>query len=146
MADPRRAGKTYRLEAKNPYGNTPWQVTITQAIMDSAKARGPGAVQELIWGVPRVLIEPLAVFRGVRDFGNNLWLCYAGRPDYYYDAFARRTPSLDDEIFLVFVTESQTVYTYRWEDADQADPDLPEFHNDRFIKRLRYDDAPGVDR
>ena len=145
MIDPRKAGKSYRLEARNPYGDTRYNVLVTEATMDSARARGPGACRELMVNVPHVLIQPSAVFRGVRERGENLWLCYAGHPDYYYDSRGQRLAAPENEIFLVFVTEKQIVYTHRWEDADLENADSPRDYNDRFDKRLRHNDSPGVD-
>ncbi len=84
MVDPCKVGKAYRLEARNPYVDTAWNVVVTQTTMDSAKARGPGAVQELMWNVPHTLMRPLAVFRGVREIGRIRGCVMLA--SHYYDA------------------------------------------------------------
>jgi hypothetical protein len=141
-----KASRFYRVEARNPYGDTPWNLIVTEDTMNSAKARGPGAVEDLKWNVSDTARNPIEIFRGVREGGENRWLCYAGRPKFRYDVHGHRVPSSETEIFLVFVNERQIVYTYRWENSDPEFPDLPNGHSERFDTRFKHDACAGIDQ
>lgn len=145
--DPRvESGKSIRrgycpVDAINPADGRKWQVLLSNEHMDYIAARGIGAAMELAHTVRWTLLNPHAIFRGVRDDQKELdedgWLCYVATPDHAYDyKTGNRRPAWEGEVFTVYVTDENVIYGSRWYEADRSDHRLPEDYGDRFSKRL----------
>lgn len=106
-------------------------------MMDWAVQRGPGAARELGYTVPHTVLQPRAIFRGVRAEGEPKWYCYVSRPAHAYD---RQTGELraawKGQVFLVIVDDDLIVARFRWAKADRVNPDLPADHETGFNERL----------
>ena len=92
--------------------------------------------------VPQVLGTPTVIFEGVRwekdeDKDRAGWRCYCAKPAFMYDQRGDKVTSDPRRVFLVFVNEEGMVYNWRWDWADDEDPDVPK-GEDRFIKKV-YD-------
>lgn len=125
------------LAAISPTDGKQWDVYLRQARIEAAARRGMGAARELAYLVPFVLQNPTAIFRGVRDEGESMWLCYAGLPE---DAFnhhtGERVRPWTGQVFLVFVDDDRIVYNWRWDKSDATSLRLPVDYAERFEERL----------
>lgn len=126
------------IAAIDPADGRPWHVLVSHEKMDHIYKRGKGAVSELTDSVSWGLLHPKAVFQGVREEGEDTWLCYTSIPPHAYDhKDGRRVkPPWAGQVFLVFVNGDRVVYNWRWEKADLADPGLPAGYKNRFRKRV----------
>jgi hypothetical protein len=96
-----------------------------------------GRARELAFTVPRALLNPVAIFRGVREEGEPEWLCYVSRPGQAYNYRTRDVcQAWPGEVFLIFVNDDRIIYDWRWEKADSSDPNLPENYGVRFDGRV----------
>lgn len=123
------------IPAIDPNDGKPWEVMVSHAKMDLIASRGPMHAKELAWSVREVLSSPHAVFQGVREEGEETWLCYVGRPRHAFNKAGQAVPPYRGEVFLVFVTDERVVYNWRWEKCDPSDPKLPEGYAGRFVRR-----------
>lgn len=129
------------VDAINPADGKKWQILLSNEHMDHVAGCGVGATQELIHTVRWALLNPCAIFRGVRDDQKDLdedgWLCYVATPNHAYDhKTGSRRPAWEGEVFTVYVTDEEIIYGWRWYKADAINPQLPEDYENRFSKRL----------
>ena len=129
------------LDAVDPVTGKTCQVQISHGRMQAIATRTMGAAKECAFTVPYVLKNPTGIFEGLRededeDRGGVGWRCYCGIPPCAYHADGTDRPPYPNQLFLVFVNDEGVAYNWRWEKADEADPNLPQHHNARFKKRL----------
>jgi len=79
-----------------------------------------------------VLKNPMAVFEGLRRDGQEKGLCYIGRPRRYGDGV--EYPPHPNMVFIVCVTEENTIFEWGWEREDTARTGLPVNSKQRFGK------------
>ncbi len=124
------------VPAVDPRDGKVWEVLISHTRMDAVAKRGPGHARELAYCVPRILRQPTAIFRGVREEDERGWLCYCGIPQFAYDGPTGHTRSpWKDQVFLVFVNGDRVVYNWRWEPCEGRAKTLPAGHVTRFLER-----------
>ncbi|MBN1908807.1 MAG: hypothetical protein JW818_03630 [Pirellulales bacterium] len=109
--------------------------------MDQIVKRGEGPVRELADTVRWTLLNPTAVFRGVRDpkidIEGDDWICYVALPKHAYNyKTGHQCPRWPGEVFLVFVTDERVIYHWCWDAADEKDANLPCDHGTRFSERI----------
>jgi hypothetical protein len=125
------------LLAIDPNTGKTWQLLLRHALMDWTAKRGTGPALELGYTVPWALLHPTAIFRGLREEGEQEWLCYASLPtEAYHYRTGQQRPAWPGQVFLVFVDDDHIIYTWRWEPADPNDPRLPENYTTRFDERV----------
>lgn len=77
--------------------------------------------------VPEVVQCPTIVLKGWQREGYEDALIYVGKPSKDFRSPTIETPPPKGMVFLVFVTpHTYTISDWRWERADDSDPDLPE--------------------
>jgi hypothetical protein len=130
-------GSRVLLDAFNPLDGQYHKVTVTPAHIEITRKRGPGPAHELVELVPPTLFRPTAVFRGLRESGQDQRLCFVSSPRLAYDyETGLRVPPWPGGVFCVFVNEAKVLYTWRWEPSDPLDRTLPAGYLTRFTKRL----------
>jgi hypothetical protein len=92
--------------------------------------------------VPQVLASPNVIFEGLQweadeDRDRPGWRCYCAKPSLMYDARGDEVASDPMQVFVVFVNDKGIAYIWRWELADEDDPEIPKGKH-RFKKKI-YD-------
>lgn len=124
-------------------GRLDWQALVPKRVIDRACKRGIGAAKEIDHSVAGVLRKPTAVFHGLcrdRDDDNGQtdgWYCFVGVPTQRFDPATGDSIPRRDRVLLVFMNREKEIYSFRWEESDPNDPDLPaDCGNDRFKEKL----------
>lgn len=102
--------------------------------------RGLGHASECGRIMPAILINPTAIFEGLRrdddeDKYGYGWRCYCGVPANSYRRDGTQAPPYPGQVYLVFVNDENVIYNWRWEKSDPDDPRLPIDHTNRFRTR-----------
>jgi len=95
-----------------------------------------GATRELAFTLPWAIMNPTAIFRGIREEGEPDWFCYCAVPSKRYDyrtGESRLTQR--GRVFVVYVDADRIIYNWRWEPADASNGDLPQNYTQRFDER-----------
>jgi hypothetical protein len=128
------------LDAVNPKDGSTFTVKISRERMQAVARRGKGHVFEMAYIMPKVLTGPKAIFEGLcRDEDEPKYdysigcLCYVGKPSIAFRSNGQQVEPWQGQVYLVFVTNENVVYNWRWEKADGND--LPKDHDKRFKKR-----------
>jgi hypothetical protein len=125
------------LDAINPSDGKTWQLFVRTRKIEAVAKRGMGAAKELAYTVPWAVKHPCAIFRGVRDEGEQDWLCYVAAPSQAYDYKTGDTvEAWKGEVFLVFVNDDRIIYNWRWEEADPINPKLPKDWEHRYTEKV----------
>lgn len=130
----------YALEGIRPADGERWSVLLSREKADwMLRYRSQGQIEEMIRLVPKALLMPTAIFKGLRDRAEKDWLCYCFVPDRAYHPSGTPKPPYEREVFLVFVSvegDRRVAYLWYWHEADPGDPGLPLGHADRFGRRV----------
>ena len=133
---PLRPRDCAEVDAKHPDGSV-WKLLLRLRKREETARRGMGPTLELAHTLPGALLNPTAIFRGVREEGERNWLCYVSRPAHAYDYRTGDSRiAWPGQVFLVFVTDDRIIYNWRWEKADAEDPSVPEGYASRFEERV----------
>lgn len=132
------------VQAIDPFDGTQYELTIRHERIQAMRLRGKGAIQEAAYLVEYVLQHPRAIFRGLRrdedeprhEGDGTGWLCYCAIPPRAYDRDGNEIPPYRRKVYLVFVTDEEIVYNWRWDQADADEQHLPHDHENRFRERL----------
>jgi hypothetical protein len=128
------------LDAIDPQDGGKWQVLLPNGKMDYVASQGRGATMELADTVRWTLLNPSAIFRGIRDLDKEIsddhWLCYVSRPKHAYNhKTGKKQQTWMGEVFLVFVTDERILYNWYWAECDPRDSGLPADYETRFLER-----------
>jgi hypothetical protein len=129
------------LKSLDPIKGGTCGVWISYERMQTVAKRSLGHASECAFLLPDILQRPSAVFEGLRwdedeDPSGYGWRCYCGIPSRAYRTDGAERPVWAGEVFLVFVNDEGIAYNWRWEKADEDEPDLPRRFKTRFKKRL----------
>lgn len=96
---------------------------------------------ELADTVRWTLVNPSAIFRGIRDLEKDIaeddGICYVSVPKHAYNhRTGEKCPRWKGEVFLVFVSDERVVFNWYWYAADEREPRLPGDYKDRFFERV----------
>jgi hypothetical protein len=129
------------VTAVDPHDGGTWNVLISPKLLEWVKRNGMGRTRELTDSVRWSLLNPSAVYRGVRDLEREIdddgWLCYVATPPRAYDyrtGNARRP--WEGEVLMVCVTDERELYGWWWVEADPDDARLPIGHQQRFREKV----------
>jgi len=122
------------VEAIDPHDGGRWEMRVSERRMKSVAERSRGQVLELAYVLPEVLRCPTAIFQGIREEGEEDWLCYCGLPSHGYRRNGDRISAPEEEVYLVFVSADRVAYNSRWERCDQGNSKFPEDYQNRFDK------------
>ena len=87
--------------------------------MHTVARRSLGHAKECAYIVPEILLNPTAIFEGLRrdededrtGFG---WRCFCGIPQNSYRADGTTAPPYPAQVYLVFVNDERVAYNWRW--------------------------------
>ena len=127
--------------ARDPDGGT-YEVYIRESRLLALAKVGRWILLEARDLVPMTLRTPTVIFEGIRwekdeDKDRPGWRCYCAKPAFMYDRSGERSISDPHRVFLVFVDADGVAYNWRWERADELDPETPQ-GNERFADKV-YD-------
>jgi hypothetical protein len=74
--------------------------------------------------VQQVLLNPHAIFEGVRDHQSG-GLCYCGSPTCAYTNDGAKIPPVPDKVFCVYLSPLERLFEWGWEISDPDYPGLP---------------------
>ena len=124
------------LKAIDPSDGKLADVLLSHRKIDQTGLKRWIHVKELAYIVPRILRKPDAIFQGLREEGEDDWLCYVGTPDRSYRGEdGRHDVPWPDEVFLVFVNGDRVVYNWYWAKCDPDDRKLPIDYGTRLGRR-----------
>jgi hypothetical protein len=129
------------LKAVDPVTNQEIEVFVSFERLQAIGRRSKGQTLEAAELLPQALQIPKAVWEGIctesdEDKRGVGWRCYCTRPDKSYTVDGEKCPPRRGQVFLAFVNDENVAYNWRWEQADQDDPNLPRGHEIRFKRRL----------
>lgn len=130
------------IPARDPHDGGEWDLLLSPKTLEWAKRRGMGACRELADTVRWAVMNPKAIFQGVRDLEREIsedgWLCYAATPSHAYNLQTgeRVCPAWRDEVFLVYVNEEREIYLSYWGKCDAVDGHLPIDYEGRFTEKV----------
>lgn len=138
-----KASTTFRLTFDGVIDPDTGQKTLTVHVTETRathiEQRGDLAVVEMYVFVGEAVCNPRAVYRGVRQHGED-WdgrLCYVGVPERrFIGKMLPIMPAEDGDLFMVFVNPDGTAYHWRWERPDPKNSGLPVDADRRFGKRV----------
>ena len=142
MPDKKGSRRDYlQLEALDPETGGKASVQVSFDRMQAVGRRSMAHAKECGIIVPMILQHPTAVFEGLREEDDEDprgvgWRCYCGIPASAYHSDGTERSPYPGQIYLVFVNDEEVAYNWRWEKADEDDPQLPQNYNQRFNKRL----------
>lgn len=132
-----------RYEALHPSA-MPFTVRVTRPKLLQRASLGEWMLKELEVCVSEVLEQPNAIFEGLRKEEDDHkgpdgagWWCYAGVPSTRFLNYGggARKPT-DTEVFLVFVTDRDVAYNFRWEVVELNQEWLRTEHPERFKRQI----------
>ncbi len=125
-----KAPQSWTIEALDPWdpsGCSTITLKLSYAHTEGLRTRRLDARFARIMLIPEVVKQPTIVLKGWNREGFEDALIYVGRPARDYRSPSIETPPPKNQVFLVFVTPGERVISdWRWEMADENDPDLPE--------------------
>lgn len=124
------------IPAVDPADESLWEVLVSHEKMDRIARRGIMHAKELAYSVRDVLVAPRVIFQGVREEGEEDWLCYVGVPKHAFTRTGDQILPYEGEVFLVFVNGDRVAYHWGWETSDGNAPGLPPDHENRFTKKV----------
>ncbi len=141
MNNTRRNGQT--LQAFDPDSGNTHDVTISFERLHTISQRGMGHTKECCFTVPAILLEPNAIFEGIRSdedeyHDGNGWRCYCGIPRCAYYPDGAERAAYPGKVYLIFINHENVVYNWRWDLMDPDNYELPKNHKIRFEKRLTW--------
>lgn len=125
-----------KTPAINPITGGEWDIRISDKWLREAGIRSDGYLRELALILPKVLIQPTAIFQGVRHEAEDEWLCYCGLPDRAYRPSGAQLPPYPNQVYLVYVNGDRVAYHSRWEKNDPRNANHPVDYDSRFERRL----------
>jgi hypothetical protein len=136
----------FSFDALDPSGVT-YKVLIREKRLLALAKLGPAALLEARHLLPQALQAPTVIFQGLRWEGDEDkdrpgWRCYVSKLKFMYDKRGDVVASDPTEVFLVFVNDQMIAYNWRWEAADQDDPEIPINSGSRFHEKI-YDYREG---
>lgn len=128
------ATTVYSFPCVTPSGKMGKAFATQKKMVDTKRARGLAGVQQLAILAPMALEKPVALFKGVRDAGDEC-LCYVSNPaDSYNEIGICAAPV--GQVFLVFLNAESYLYHMIWDPADPRDSRLPVGYDTRFRVRV----------
>ncbi len=86
--------------------------------------------------VPRILMDPVRIYQGVREEGEDEWLCYTGIPmkRFRLDG-AEFLPDARD-LLLIFINVDRVLYNFRIDSSENPFSGVPMNEAARFKRRV----------
>jgi hypothetical protein len=115
------------LDPFDPSGAGHIELKLSYAHTDGLRLKRLDARYARMMLIPEVVQSPTMVLQGWRREGYEDALIYVGRPARDFRSPTIETPPPRNMVFLVFVTpETHFVSDWRWELADENDPNAPQ--------------------
>jgi hypothetical protein len=132
---PERTGY-HKIQAIDPHDGKFWDVRVSLERVRHITSRSRGQAMELAHIVPEVLLQPTAIFQGVRDEGEKDWLAYCGLPSHSFDRHGDRRLLREDSFYFIFINADRVVYNFRWDMGRSGNSRFPANWEDRFLKKV----------
>ena len=139
--DPETRRESLAFPAIDPASGQKIAIQLAYEKLKALPRSGLGRVKEAAYVLPQVLSKPTAIFEGFLHDGDEPkrgagWRCYCGKPTICFEDNGRQLRAREGFVFLVFVTDENIAYNWRWDQADQFDASLPRDWQDRFQRKL----------
>jgi hypothetical protein len=120
------------LDPSDPSGCGVITLKLSYGHTDGLRSKRLDARYSRIMLIPEVVRHPTMVLRGWKREGYEDALIFVGRPTKDFRSSSIETPPPKNMVFMVFATPATHVISdWRWEHADESNPDAPENLLDR---------------
>jgi hypothetical protein len=128
-------GDFYHFMGFNPdKPDRPFDFRLRKAHALGYYLNGQEAKYYELGNIDEVVLNPTAIFEGLKREGAEQGICYCGKPKRRYTNGYVEIPVPAEMVFAVYVTGDGIIFQWRFELADTLDPDLPENWKARFDK------------
>lgn len=124
------------IQGKNPETGALWDLRVEGKFASRTCRHGRGSTLELTTLVPGVLLDPTRIYQGVRDEGENEWLCYVGIPAKRFRADGGEFQPDDRDLLLAFINVDRVLYNFRMERSEKPFSGIPMNEAARFKRRV----------
>lgn len=131
---PRRESKLF--EALDVIAGGTWAVRIWDKDIVRRAGITCGRGLEAAFCTKEVLANPSRVFQGIREEGEDEWLCYCGIPKKAYHPDGTPKGPREDQVFLVCVNCDRVAYNWMWCDCDPDNTTVPVKATTRFLRQV----------
>lgn len=111
------------LNALDPNSQKTREAFIAKIQIEHLLKWGPATRYYEILSVAEVLEQPTSVHKGLNREGKENALCYVGKPHRFGDGW--NSPGFPGMVFLVFVTDDDVIFEWRWEAEDSQRAGYP---------------------
>jgi len=131
-----REGKFWAVDPRGN-GNDKWQLRVKESLRNHCLKRSGADLLTLAHIVPAACGDPTRIYQGVREEGEQEWLCYCSQPlTMYTGRHGKEAKSKENEVFLVYVNADRCVYAFSWEQAEAQNSGVPKDEEKRFQIRV----------
>ena len=113
-----------------------WDVRIFERDIVRKAGIDVGRAKEAAFCTQEVLKQPRRVYQGLRDRGEDEWLCYCGIPLNSYHPNGTPRPPKEDRLFLVYVNCDRVAYDWSWVDCNPDHTAIPVDYLSRFKRQV----------
>lgn len=131
-----REGKFWAVDPRGD-GNDKWEIRVKESLVKRCQIRSRADLLTLAYIVPKACSDPTRIYQGVREEGEQEWLCYCSLPLTRYTGISgTETKSEENEVFLVYVNADRCVYAFNWEQTEAQNSGIPKNEASRFQIRV----------
>jgi hypothetical protein len=121
------------LDGKNPDGDGDVTFRIAKKQVDHFREHGPAHMYHALKSVQEVLKAPSVIFEGLKRPDKENGLCYCGTPRRYLNEDIEAPPP-PGKVFTVYIDKNRVIFEWRWDKADEFQPNFPKDPKHRFDK------------
>ena len=124
------------IKAQDPRGEETTTYRFNKSLLDKIQRYGHDRLYYNMTMIQKVLLNPFAIFEGLKRENLEGGLCYSGVPSEMQWDEKVRVPFEKRKVFLVFINDKSEIFNWRIEIEHKKDKGFPENHKTRFDKVL----------
>lgn len=130
------SSRGWKVLAQSPRDEAIIEILIPTSVLKKKKRHSIGMAKELAYSVVPFLCDPVSIFQGIRENGEDDWYCYCVIPKNRFTSDGAEVPVPNGRLLLVYVTSDLELYNWYWSPTDHLEAYLPVEHETRFLTQL----------